>query len=87
MPNKIVIMVKEIKGTCPHKVGDQVEILGDRVKGNLCPMAFHAIYPYVFALQNDAIFPWEKDKDRMLAVCPDQANIVTFEIMRVKIRD
>jgi len=86
MPNKIVITVKEIKGTCPHKVGHQVEIVGDEVKGSICPMAFHAMYPYIFALQFDAVFPWEKDKDRMLAVCPDQANIATFEIKRVKIK-
>ena len=85
---KIVITVKEIKGTCTaQKVGDKIEVIGDKVEGNICTMAFHTIFPYIFAMQYGADFPWLKNKDETLAYCPDPAGLALFEIKRVKLQN
>lgn len=85
---KLIITVKEIKGTCAaNKVGDIIEVVGDEIKGNICPMALHAIFPYMFALQYGADFPWLDNKDEIVAYCPDPAGLALFEIKRVKLTD
>lgn len=74
--------VKSIKGKCPyHKVGDKVEFIGNEVKGRICLIALHSIYPMVFGLEFGATYPWSKDPVTLQA-CPDPLNLVVFEIRR-----
>ncbi|WP_455368175.1 TIGR04076 family protein [[Eubacterium] cellulosolvens] len=83
---KLIITVKEIKGTCAaNKVGDRIEVVGDEIKGKICSMAMHAIFPYIFAMQYGADFPWLENKDEILAYCPDPTGLALFEIKREKI--
>jgi uncharacterized repeat protein (TIGR04076 family) len=85
LPYKIVITVKAIQGTCSaYKIGDTILVDDDRVEGTKCPMAFHAIFPYVLALQYGADFPWLENRDEISAYCPDAAGLVLFEIRRIR---
>jgi uncharacterized repeat protein (TIGR04076 family) len=85
MSYRILINVREVKGKCPiQRVGDKIEVIGDEVKGNICAMAFHTIFPYIFAMQYGANFPWLENKDEILAYCPDPMGLVLFEIKRIK---
>ncbi|WP_455368180.1 TIGR04076 family protein [[Eubacterium] cellulosolvens] len=87
-PYKVVVTLKEIKGTCAaNKIGDKIEVIGDHIKGDLCSMALHAIYPYIFAFQHGANLWWLDNKDEILACCTDPANLAIFEIKRVKMEE
>ncbi len=89
MAYKIVATVKDVKGECAagHKVGDVIELVRFDVKGFICPSAFAAIYPTIFAMKFGAEFPWEEDSDKTLVCCPDPRNLVIFEVRRVKIKE
>jgi uncharacterized repeat protein (TIGR04076 family) len=39
--------------------------------------------PKVFAMMFDARFPWAKDPDVLTHPCPDAANPVVFELIRI----
>ena len=84
---KIKITVKEIKGKCSvHKVGDSAEVVGDKICGDLCLMALHTIFPYLFAMQYGAEFPFKYSSEDVTTVpCPDPDNLTFFEIRRVKL--
>jgi uncharacterized repeat protein (TIGR04076 family) len=85
---KVIVTIKDIKGTCAaNKVGDTIEAEGDVIKGHLCPMALHAIYPYIFAMQYGADFPWLENKDEIDAYCPDPAGLALLNIKRIKLSD
>lgn len=66
-----------------HKIGDEY-VIGDTAPAGMCSWAFFAIFPFVTALQSGGSFPWEKDKDKATAVCPDPTNPVVFELTRVR---
>jgi len=84
---RIEITVKEIKGECDmHKVGDKLEIIGDEVKGRICAMALHTIFPFFFAMQDGSDFPWLIN-DACTAYCPDPLGLALFELKRIKIED
>ena len=87
---KIEVTVKEIKGDCDmHKVGDKIEIIGDEVvKGRICTTAMHAIYPFIFAIQDGVSgFPWLEEDDICTAYCPDPYGLALFEMKRIKMED
>lgn len=86
---KVIVEALGIKGNCPnHKVGDLIEFIGAKIKGEICPVALNALYPFIFALKYGASFPWEewemmKNENEMIAACPDPINQVTFRIKRI----
>ena len=87
---RVIVEASKIKGNCPnHKIGDTVEFIGAKIKGEICPIALNALYPYIFAFKYGATFPakWEtmKKEDEMIAACPDPINLVTFKIRRVAV--
>jgi uncharacterized repeat protein (TIGR04076 family) len=84
---KIELTVKEIKGVCDmHKVGDKAEVVGDEIKGRICAMALHTLFPFIFAMQDGDGFPWLED-DACTAYCPDPLGLALFEMKRSKMDD
>jgi uncharacterized repeat protein (TIGR04076 family) len=83
--HEVVVRVISQKGKCVagHKVGDEF-VIGDITPPGFCAPAFYTIFPFLFALQYNAVFPWEKDKDKALVACPDPDNPVIFEITRTR---
>jgi uncharacterized repeat protein (TIGR04076 family) len=70
-----------------HKVGDtweQSDVKKETIKGFICPTAFAALYPIIFAMRYGAEFPWSADSDKYEAVCPDPDTPVKFRIERIK---
>jgi uncharacterized repeat protein (TIGR04076 family) len=87
MEYKILVKVKEIRGHCEaSKVGDILEIEpGPKMTGKICPTAFNAIYPFIFAMRFDGQIPWAEDnKNKVTAVCPDPSGLVVYEISRAR---
>ncbi|MGQ4913688.1 MAG: TIGR04076 family protein [Candidatus Asgardarchaeia archaeon] len=80
MGRKIVeAEVVRVKGVCSfgHKVGDKIVFDGETVKGKICYESLMMLLPKVYALQNGAYFPWEKD-GIMHSACPDPENQVVY---------
>ncbi len=82
----------EVKSECSagHHVGEEFDLTlfsEDTTKAyktpHVCPFLYDAIFPYLTVLQFGGTFPWEKDKDKFLASCPDN-NKVVIEIRRTK---
>ncbi|MGC8872874.1 MAG: TIGR04076 family protein [Chloroflexia bacterium] len=86
MPYPIVARVKEVRGQCAfgHQVGDEILFDGESVKGRVCLSALYSFLPKVFAMRYGAQFPWLTDPDVALHACPDPANPVVFEIVRLR---
>jgi uncharacterized repeat protein (TIGR04076 family) len=82
---KVIVRVISQKGSCVagHKPGDEF-LVGDVTPPGFCAAAFYTIFPFLFALQYNAVFPWESEKDKALVACPDPDNPVVFEIIRTK---
>jgi uncharacterized repeat protein (TIGR04076 family) len=82
MPDVIAKVISQ-KGTCEaqHKVGDEFAI-GQQTPLNLCPWAFHSLFPFAQVLQFGGSFPWEQDPNKTTVACPDPANPVVFELRR-----
>ena len=82
---EVVVKVISQKGTCVagHKEGDHF-LIGDMTPSGFCTAAFYSIFPFLYALQYGAVFPWEADDDKAIVACPDPANPVIFEISRTK---
>jgi uncharacterized repeat protein (TIGR04076 family) len=83
--------IVQVKGECSagHHVSEEFDLTlfsGD-VKAHrtphVCAFLYDAIFPYLTVLQFGGTFPWEKDKDKFLASCPDN-NKVVIEIRRTK---
>ena len=74
------------KGTCTlgHKVGDAVKFTELGAGGKICIHALYSMLPAVFAMMYEARFPWLEDPDKKTHVCPDAANLVVFEITRIR---
>lgn len=80
---KIILKVIDKRGTygCHHghKIGDEFDFDTDR--GNLCPMAAHAAFPYVEILRYGGAVPPSKDYDgKLVFCCPDVDVINVFQI-------
>ena len=52
--------------------------------GVICPTAFHAVFPFWRVLRHGGEFPWEEDREKAHAVCPDPLNPVVMELRRIK---
>lgn len=48
---------------------------------DICPAAWHALYPYLRVLQFGGDFPWEEEGEAYIA-CPDPKNPVVFKLER-----
>lgn len=84
----IVIRVLESRGECEaHKAGDVYQFEAETLSRDkptmapICPVAFGAIFPKIYAMEWDANFPWHGDT--FVACCPDLINLVVFEIKRI----
>lgn len=79
----IIARVISQKGTCTagHRVGDEF-IIGQKTPPELCSWAFCSLFPFAEVLQFGGSFPWEHDRNRATAACPDPANPVVFELRR-----
>jgi len=83
---KIKIKVISQKGICNanHKVGDEIIISENGVKGNICIHALYSILPKAFAMLYDAEFPWLKEGEKPKHACPDGKNPVIFELEKIE---
>lgn len=80
---KIKLTIVGRLGSCGchrgHKVGDTFDY--DTEIGKICPMAMHAIFPYIDILRYGGTIPKSKKGD-IRACCPDAdvANIFRIEV-------
>jgi len=89
---KLIGKVVKVQGECDsgHHVGEEFDLTlfsegADTTyrTPNVCGFLYDAIFPYLVALQFGAVFPWEKDKDKFAAGCPDNHKVVV-EIRRIR---
>jgi uncharacterized repeat protein (TIGR04076 family) len=89
---KLVGKIVKVNGECSagHRVGEEFDLTlfseeADKTyrTPNVCGFLYNAIFPYLVTLQFGGTFPWEKDKDKFLAGCPDNYKVVV-EIKRVR---
>jgi len=83
---KVKIKVVSQKGVCNlnHKCGDEIIVSENGVEGNICIHALYSILPKAFALMYGANFPWVKNGEKPMHVCPDGKNPVLFELERIE---
>ena len=86
-PWNIVCRVIKQEGTCAmgHKVGDEILITENEVKGKICISALYSMLPKVYAMMHNARFPWLKNQCIASHACPDGYNPVVFELTRIPI--
>ncbi|HIE05494.1 MAG TPA: TIGR04076 family protein [bacterium (Candidatus Stahlbacteria)] len=79
--DRVIITVAEQKGTCEagHRTGQKF-IYEGRLP-DICPAAFHSLYPYLRVLQFGGNLPWEEEGQALIA-CPDPENPVVFRLER-----
>ena len=82
----IAIRVISRKGTCvcQDQTGDEWVLKDYKAPEGSCLFALNALLPFAWALAFGGSFPWEKDPDTAIVVCPDPDNPVTFELKRVR---
>lgn len=82
--SKVRITVIRQEGTCNagHQVGDKFVFEGT-IPPDLCPAAWHSLYPYLRTIRFGGNFPWEKEGEAHVA-CPDPFNPVVFKLERIK---
>jgi len=89
---KLIGKIVKVEGKCvaEHHVGEEFDLTLYSEKAdkfprtpNVCGFLYNAIFPYLAVLQFGGVFPWEKDKDKFLAGCPDNYKVV-IEIRRVR---
>jgi uncharacterized repeat protein (TIGR04076 family) len=89
---KLIGKIVKVEGKCDagHHVGEEFDLTlfsekADKLHRapNVCGFLYDAIFPYLVALQFGGTFPWEKDKDKFSAGCPDNHK-VTIEIRRMR---
>ena len=82
---EVIAKVISQKGNCEagHKVNDEFTI-GVIKQPDMCPYAFHTLFPFAQVLLFNGSFPWEKDPDKTTVACPDAENPVVFELRRVE---
>jgi len=83
---KVKIKVVSQSGVCHlnHKVGDEIIITENGIKGNICIHALYSMIPKVFAMMYDAKFPWVKEGENPRHACPDGKNPVIFELEKIE---
>ncbi|MGB9683735.1 MAG: TIGR04076 family protein [Candidatus Bathyarchaeales archaeon] len=89
---KLVGKVVKVQGECVagHYVGEEFDFTlfsEDRDKihrtPQVCGFLYNVLFPYVVTLQFGGSFPWEKDKNKFTAGCPDNYKVIV-EIRRVE---
>lgn len=79
---KIRLEIVDRLGKCGchrgHKIGDTFDFDEDR--GKLCPMAFHAGFPYIDILRYGGDIPKSKNNDYRFC-CPDADTALVFKIL------
>jgi uncharacterized repeat protein (TIGR04076 family) len=89
---KLIGKIMKVEGECVagHHMGEEFDLtlFSEEAKRfpktpNVCGFLYDAIFPYLVALQFGGVFPWEKDRDKFLAACPDNRKVVV-EIRRVE---
>jgi uncharacterized repeat protein (TIGR04076 family) len=91
-PEKVILKIISVKGTCAlgHQEGQEFDLSQDLIVGFskgpqvLCSSIFYAIYPRWQVLRHGGEFPWEEDRDKAYAACPDPFNPVAVELRRVR---
>ena len=81
---KIKITLIERKGKIPchhgHKPGDSFDF--DTERGKLCPMAMHAVFPYVDILRYGGEVAGETEGTARVC-CPDPDTLNIFKIEKI----
>jgi len=89
---RLIGKITKVEGQCDagHHVGEKFDLTLYSEKPSkshrtphVCGFLYDAMFPYLVALQFGAVFPWDKDKDKFLAGCPDNQN-VQVEIRRIR---
>lgn len=89
---KLIGKIVKVEGKCVagHRVGEEFDLTLYSEKAdkfprtpNVCGFLYNAIFPYLAVLQFGGVFPWEKDKDKFLAGCPDNYRVMV-EIRRIR---
>ena len=89
---KLVGRVVKIEGECVagHHVGEEFDLTLFSEKDDklhrtpcVCGFLYNTIFPYLVTLQFGGAFPWEKDKNKFVAGCPDNYKVVV-EIRRIR---
>lgn len=62
-----------------HKKGDVFDFDEDR--GKLCPMAMHALFPYIDILRYGGMVPSSREHGDIRVCCPDSDVINVFRIL------
>ena len=86
MGYRIIIRAIKSKAQCPvYKVGDIITYENEELLGKICPTAFAALWPIIYAMRFDATFPWcdAQHCDTVYFQCPDVKDTVEFEIKRL----
>ena len=83
---KVKIKVVSQKGICHlnHKIGDEIIVSENGIKGDICIHALYSIIPKAFAIMYGASFPWLKKGENPKHACPDCENPVIFELERIE---
>ena len=70
-----------------HKAGDtfeQANVNKESLKGFMCPTAYVALSPIIYAMRYGGQFPWSKNPDVWVGCCQDIETPVVFEIRRLR---
>lgn len=83
---KLTLKIISQKGTCAfqHQVGQEFDVSSATTNG-ICPSAYNAAWPSIFALMLGGQMPWEEDKEVAHVACPDPNNPVVMQIRRTKV--
>jgi uncharacterized repeat protein (TIGR04076 family) len=84
---EVHVTVREVLGSgdppCGYGPGDSWLVSDYQAPPGLCMWALAAMTPFLASLRFGGCMPWEDNKDRAVACCPDAANPVVFELTRL----
>lgn len=78
--NDVEIKIIKKHQDCDYFKKNQKFQLGDLKPSGLCLAGFHSIIPYLHTLKNKGSFSWMKDRNKVIAQCPNPYIRVAFEI-------
>jgi len=83
---KVKIRVVSQKGKCSlnHKIGDEIIVTEEGIKGKICIHALYSMLPKIFAIMYGAKFPWVKKGEKPKHACPDGKNPVIFDLEKIE---
>ncbi len=78
------VTITKVNGQCPygHREGDTHRVTSMNTD-SLCGSLFHTLYPSVMSMQYHGNAPWEKEKGRCQALCPEMGK-VQVDVKRVE---